>query len=475
MYRDTLIYILSRVVPSAITFITGIALTWLLSPTQYGIYGLGIALVGAISGSLFEWHAMSFMRFVQSGSADRAFMPTVLGSFIALCAISALFAVLLGASGVLSEEYRLLLWVCIPGAWCYSWFELAVRIEVSRFHALRVFWMNLARNCGIFAVAISLATLTQSPLAVLAGTFAAMLLPTLLVSSGGLYTRMRQFDFGIVSQFWRFGWPIAIVQVAAMSSFALDRILLERYWGESSVGYYTVAYALAQTTLVTLASGVDSAIYSRVVKAVDAKDSTGVTEHLKRNCSMLLVLLVPAAVGIALTAPALAHTLVEPAYVQTVQQLMAWMAIASLVLSFRANYVDHAFHFANQTRKLTLVIVAMSVVNVAADLILIPPFGPVGAVAATIIAGTLAIVYGWIASRSVLKLPFPAYDVAKILLSTMLMAVFLLGFRGQTDAASLVVQIAGGVLVYGVAVLATNILGIRNRVVQVIQSQLRVS
>jgi peptidoglycan biosynthesis protein MviN/MurJ (putative lipid II flippase) len=147
------------------------------------------------------------------------------------------------------------------------------------------------------------------------------------------------------------------------------------------------------------------------------------------------------------------------------------MAIASLVLSFRANYVDHAFHFGNNTRKLTLVIIAMSVINAVADFILIPPFGPVGSVAATIIAGTIALIYGWIASRPVLALPVPWRDVGKILFSTALMAAFLFGFREQKDAASLVAQIVGGTLVFGAAALATNILGARDRAIRLIQSR----
>src|SRR3569623_2427198 len=88
MFRDSAIYILSRVVPSALGFVTGMSLTWLLTPQVFGLYGLGMTVVVLVSGIFFEWHGMSFMRFFQANAEAPRFMPTVVQLFLLLCLAS---------------------------------------------------------------------------------------------------------------------------------------------------------------------------------------------------------------------------------------------------------------------------------------------------------------------------------------------------------------------------------------------------
>ena len=84
MLRDSAIYILSRVVPSGLGFITGMALTWLLTPETYGLYGLGLTIVVLVAGIFFDWHGLAFMRFFQANAENPRFMPTVVQTFVLL-------------------------------------------------------------------------------------------------------------------------------------------------------------------------------------------------------------------------------------------------------------------------------------------------------------------------------------------------------------------------------------------------------
>src|SRR5690242_656282 len=112
MLRESLVYILSKAVPAGIAFATGMVLTWLLAPEEYGVYGLGFAMIVLISAIFFDWHAISFMRFYQSNAQNRTFMPTILQSFVLLCGASIVLAAVAYASGLLSADYRALLWIC---------------------------------------------------------------------------------------------------------------------------------------------------------------------------------------------------------------------------------------------------------------------------------------------------------------------------------------------------------------------------
>lgn len=466
MIRESLIYTIGRALPAGISFVTGMVLTWLLAPAEYGVYGLGTALIAVLSSAFFGWHGLSFMRFYQAGVENPRFMPTVVQSFLLLCLLSAAVALPIGFSGLLERDYQELIWICVPGAWCYSWFELAARIEVARFHPARFFWMNCVRNTGILVLGVALAWATRSPLLVLAGSFVAMLAAGLAFNSGGLGLRPRWFDRKVVAQLFTFGWPVAIMLVIATSSFAIDRFLLEHYSGTAEVGFYTVAYALAQTSIATLGTGIDSAVYSRAVQALDQKDMATLQQQMARCATMLLAVMTPAAVGLAMVAPGLTRLLVDPDYVQPVSALIAWLAIAALIAAFRANYTDRIFHLGHATFGLTMVMATMVTVNVIADLLLIPKYGAVGCGMASVIAATVGLVHGTLASRAVMRLPFPKRDAVVVLAATGVMALFLWPFYGATGVLVLLVQIIGGMVVFGAVALAGDVMGLRARVLE---------
>jgi O-antigen/teichoic acid export membrane protein len=476
MLRESLVYILSKAVPAGIAFATGMVLTWLLQPEEYGVYGLGFAMIVLVSAIFFDWHAMSFMRFYQSNAANPTFMPTILQSFLLLCISSLVLAGLAYASGMLSADYRRLLWICVPGCWCYAWFELSARMEVARFKPGHYFWMNLVRNSAILALGIVLAWTTRSALAVLAGNFLAMLGAALIYRGHGFSLSPQRFDRAVVRRLWVFGWPVGIVQILMATSFAMDRFLLDHFADKASVGFYTVAYALTRTTISTIGAGIDSAIYSRAVKVADSNDREALRLQLSRSCALLLTVLLPATVGVAMLAPSLARLCVAPAYVEPVSGLIAWMAIGAFVLNFRANYVDHGFHFGHTTSRLTIVIATIVVTNLVADLILIPRYGALGAAQAGIIAGTVGLIHGTLAARTLVVLPFPLSEIGKILAATLAMGAFLWPFRGATETAMmhfdkpwsilagvavLMLQAGGGVAVFALCALALNIMNLR--------------
>lgn len=464
MFRESLIYISGKILPSAITFVMGMALTWMLDPADYGTYGLGMAVATLVASVAFEGHAIGFLRFYQSNADSAPFMTTVVCTFLMLCAASGILALAVAATGLLSVNYCLLIAVCVPGCWCYSWFELAARIHIARFNPVAFFWMNLTRNLGILVFTLTLAWLTKSPLAVLAGAFLAMLLAALVrgPSLGGV--RPSLFSRSIARRLFVFGWPVALSQTMGAVSFATDRFVLDIYVGSEAVGFYTVAYALAQTTLATIGSGIDSAAYSRAVRVADLEDKAAFRSQLSLNCTLLLLFLVPAAVGAAMVAPAVARLLVSPDYRAPVAGLIGWMAVSALILGFRANYIDHAFHFANRPLLLAPVLAVLALVNLVADLILIPRFGVLGAAYASIISGLVALVVGTIASRLVVRLPFPKAEIAKITVATGLMALFLWPFRENDSPQWLAVQIGGGVTIYSLALLALDAAGLRRLV-----------
>ena len=469
MFRDSAIYILSRVVPSALGFATGMALTWLLSPEAYGIYGLGLTIVVLVAGLFFDWHGLSFMRFFQANAENPVFMPTVVQTFALLCLASLvlvplgvfIIAALAGGWETAGHDYRLLIAIALPGCWAYAWFEFSARVQVARFRPMGYFWMNLTRNLLILGLALAAAWAWHSAYPVLAASFVAMFVSALLYRIPYFSLLPRRFDVDLARRLFVFGWAMALVRALGTASLALDRFLLVTISGTEAVGFYTAAYQLAQTAIVTIGAGIGSATYSLAVRAVESGDLAAVNRQLSRNSALLLALLLPASVGVAMVSPSLAQLFVDPSYVTPVARMTAWMALGAFFFGFRANYLDHAFQLGNSTRSLVGVVAVTAVVNFGLDLVLIPRLGGVGVAVANLIAGAIGVVAAAWAARKVMPMPINWRDAAKTGIAALAMAGFLWPFYGRPGVLALVVAVIGGAAVYGAVLLALDAMELR--------------
>ena len=462
MLRDSAIYILSRVIPAGLGFATGMALTWLLTPEIYGIYGLGLTVVVLSSGVFFDWLGLSFMRFYQANAENPIFMPTVARIFLLLCLASGLVAAAACLTGLVPQDYVPLVAISLPGCWAFAWFELSARLQVARFRPTRYFWMNLTRNLLILLLGIAAAWAWHSAYSVLAASFLSMLIAAVAFRAPGWRLMSRAYDPEIGRRLARFGWALALVCAISAGSYAIDRVLLEAMIGTDAVGFYTVAYLLAQTSLMTIGAGIGSATYSLAVRAVESGDAAEINRQLSRNSALLLALLLPAAVGVAMVSPTLAQLFVDPDYVAPVASLTAWMAFAAFFYGFRANYIDHGFQLGHSTHGLLAVMVLAAAVNLGLDIVLIPRFGVVGAAAASLCASVVSVIHGWLAAQRVMRLPIALGDTAKVLAASAVMAAFLWPFHGHGGILVLLIEVGGGALVYGAILLALDAMGLRN-------------
>jgi len=469
MLRDSAIYILSRVVPSGLGFVTGMALTWLLTPEVYGLYGLGLTIVVLVAGVFFDWHGLSFMRFFQANAENPRFMPTVVQTFVLLCLASLVLVPLVllvaaeiaGALGATEKDYRLLIAISLPGCWAYAWFELAARIQVAQFRPMRYFWMNLIRNLLILGFGLAAAWAWHSAYPVLAAGFVAMFAAGLLFRIPHLSLLPKRFDMDMARRLFVFGWAMALVRALGAASFAVDRFLLEFLIGTDAVGFYTAAYQLAQTTIITIGAGIGSATYSLAVRAVESGDLAAVNRQLSRNSTLLLALLLPASIGAAMVSPTLAKLFVGPEYVGPVASMTAWMALAAFFAGYRANYLDHAFQLGHKTHGLLKVILVTALVNLALDIVLIPRFGAEGVAIANLISGAIGMSFAFWAARAVMPMPIAWPDAGKTVVAVLAMALFLWPFYGRGELPVLAAAVIGGAAVYAAVLLALNAMDLR--------------
>ncbi len=462
LIRNSILYVAARLVPGVIGMVTTALLTRLLDPAQYGLYGLALVVMTFGSSMAFDWLGLTFLRIYQTRRDDPLVISTIVQIFFVLVLATVLLASAAWGLGMFASATAPAYAIGIVMMWGYAWFELVSQFEIANFRPARYMRMNFGRAVFIFAGAAGLAAVTRDPFWTAAGTAAGMLAGALLGGFSGWRFGRRHFDPVLARMMLGFGLPLAASLTMNSLVNSGIRILVQRLGSDEALGLYTVAFLLVQNTITMVASGIASASYSIAVQAVESGDPAVARRQLLSNGSLLLAVLSPMAVGLALTAHAVAATLVGSKYVAAVTALTPWMAAGSFFANFRAHYLDHAFQLGRQPNLQVWVMGVAALLTVALSLWLIPWLGATGGAMAVTVAMAVSCVHAIIAGRRAYRVPLPLDASWRIAAACLLMTPCILLVPGH-DARALVGKVMFGATGFVLAAIGLNLLGLRGR------------
>jgi O-antigen/teichoic acid export membrane protein len=236
--------------------------------------------------------------------------------------------------------------------------------------------------------------------------------------------------------------------------------------GDEAAGVYSVAVDFTSQTLTLLMLVINMAVFPVAVRAWENHGREAAQEKMRANASYLMAIGVPCVVGMALLAPGVAHAFLGKGYRISAAHIIPLVALGTFLANFKAFHFDAAFQFAHRTIYQVWIVLFVAVVNIGLNLIAIPHWGINGAVGASVVAYMISIgLTAWLGRRH-FSLPFPFVAAAQVLLAAGTMALALLPVRGYLGGLAMVGQIALGMAVYGMALVATNFLGMRRLLLQ---------
>lgn len=192
-----------------------------------------------------------------------------------------------------------------------------------------------------------------------------------------------------------FGLPLTVHLLASWVLLAVDRILLERMVSLAEVGLYTLGYQLGMIVGV-VASAANSA-WTPIFYDVAGREGHS-ARILGQLASVNLALSFGVGLLIILFGPELVTLIADAEYAG------AWAVVPIIALSYAVQAVYFVtvtpIFFRKRTRWLPLLTGGAAGVNVVLNLLLIPPFGVIGAAWATLLAfGFLSIATALVARR----------------------------------------------------------------------------
>ncbi len=469
-------YLPANLVPAAVAILMVIVYTRLLSPAEFGLYNFGFTATIVMQASLFYALNLGVMRFypaaVRDGNSD-VFLHTVYRgmAIMMLCSVA-----LAAIAAVLIPHEAVMIALLVPLILLRSGVSINQAVNRSATRVVRYNIIECSQAAIGFAIGITL-VLTIGPTAENA------LLGLVIGSAVTLLGDARQFvspflagrfDMRMMRDVLKYSMPLAFAYLLSSSLQYADRFVVGALAGARSLGIYAVAVSLVERPTTLISVWITTATFPAAVEALERGGPEVGRRRSGHNAAILLSLVVPACVGLALTARHVANVLVGVEFREGTSQLIPIVAAAALLRNIAAHVVDHSFHMSRRSDLMLTSYGVAAVVNIGLDLILVPRFGMFGAAWASLASLAFLLALGGTLAHRSFRLWVPFREVWRILLATAFMAAALVLMPVPDDWVGLLVLILGGMATYGAVALAVDLSGVRETIQQRLRSRRRV-
>jgi len=475
LLKHSFIYLFARGVPGVVNFLAIAVYTRLLSPEEYGQYVLVIAWVGLGYAVLFQWLRLGLLRFLPRYQKENR--SILLATIVVAFLVTALTTVFIGSlvflfwpnfklTGLLMLSFALLL--------VQAWYEINLTLLSSQLKPLRYGIVSLSKAVLALLLGWYLAIRGLGVPGLILGLIVGFLVPGLWTTYYEWHrVKIGQFDRSIFKKLLTYGLPLTATFALNFVVSSSDRIMLGWLKSTEASGLYAVGYDLAQQSLVMLMMVVNLAAYPLAVWNLEQKGIKAAQIQLKQNCILLLAIAMPAAAGLAILAPNIAHVILGESFRQSAARIIPLISLGAFLMGFKAYYFDLSFQLGQHTQSQTLIALISASVNILLNFWWIPNFGIYGAAYATIIAYALGLVLSVVFGRSIFRLPVPVADMIKLSMATILTSLTLWPLAQFKGARALMGQILSGIIIYGAILAVFDILAVRTKTINLLNKAWR--
>ena len=466
-WKGVLGYLPVNIVQGVVGLLTIVVFTRLLTPAQYGDYALALSVVVLFHTILFTWTEAAMARF-QPMEASKgnlaAHFATLYKAWAGLALVMIMAAVLVTTLWPMPAALRVAVGTGLAGTVLKGLARLAQEHRRAAGRVSAAAAIDMITTAGGFGCGALFAWLGLGGAAPLTGMAAITALVLVFCLPGEL--RMMKggvFEAARARSYAAYGLPLAGSLILALVLNSVDRLLIAAFMDETSVGTYHAGYSLANRTLDVMFIWLGSAAGPAAIAALEFGGMPALQTTARQQSSFMILLTLPAAVGLALVAKPLAGLLVGPALSAGAAQVTPWIAMSGLFSGLTTYYFHTAFTLGKATRLMLAAMAVPAIANIVLNVALIPHWGLQGAVVATAVSYGLGLMASILLGRRVIKLPIPWDTLARAAIASAVMALAVALIPAVGGVLELGLKAAGGGLVYGVVAYALNAGGVREQ------------
>jgi O-antigen/teichoic acid export membrane protein len=468
LIRNSALYLAANGVSAVLGFAGVFLYTRLLDPADFGVFVIGNTVAGIVSALMFTWLRHSTIRFQSEGTqADIRLSALVgYGGILALMPFAFLALIVIGRLPWQTAAIAILISASM------GLFDLSQDILRARQLASRAMLGVMARAAISLAVGLLAIAMGAGGVGLLIALSCAYIAAAFLLAPATWQPPRRAFSAETLRQMLLFGGPITASGFLFALHSGLDRLLIGHILGADAAGQYGASADFVRQCLIYPAISASAAIGPLAIQlyAQDGPDS--VNPHLARSAELLLAVVLPAAVGLALTSADLSTVVLGPKFRDAGATLMPIFAMSWIGFVIAHHYAHLSFSLANKPSLYIIHAAGTLAISGALMVPMIRSYGLVGAALSLMIAECLSAVIGLVLSRQAHPLPLPTMGLLRVVGAVAIMAFATLAAQAispDNAVVRLVLAISVGGLSYSAAVVAINVLNVRPFVITLVR------
>ncbi len=367
--------------------------TNLLSPSQYGVYVISLAVLSFLCILFSDWIGLSGLRFFRQNQLE-GMVPKYISTLAMILAsnLSVMFIVALIFRQKFYEYFNIspkiflfVLILIIPVAMRALLFQiLRAQIKPGAFTITTI--VNQILTIVIAVLFLKFTNLgAVSILAAMA--ISITLIDIILVFQTDILwlLKFEKPDFSTIKTLFIYGIPIAIASLSLWIINQSNKFITSHFHGLVDAGFVGVAYNLTFPILMTLFAIITIAAYPRLINLYEEK--TDVRPLISRLTGYYMLISLPIVVIMSLYAKDLIVLFANAKYYDAFI-LLPYLAFSAFFLSF-TDYTTYQYHLSGKTYILTTLKVVSAIIGLVLNIILIKKMGLVGVGIATLISNIL--------------------------------------------------------------------------------------
>ena len=422
IFRDMVKYSPSKIIGMLGNAIIVPVYTSLLSPEEYGLYSLSIALLSFLCIIFSDWVGLSGLRFFKHHQMSQD-MPKYLTTLVTIL-ISNVFLMFIFAFLFRHNFYS---FFNIPSKYFLAILVLIIPV------AIRALLFQLLR-AQMKSMSFTLSTIINQFLTILLSVFfikffhlgaialllgmgvSISLIDLLLIYQSNLLSwfKLQKIEWFSVLPIFKYGIPIAATSLSAWIINQSNKFIMNSIHGFSEVGIVGVAYGLTLPLLMTIFSIITVAAIPRIINMYEEK--IDVRPLISRFTGYYIMIALPVIIVISLYAVDYVQMLSSNDKFQIAFKLIPYFAFGTFFMAL-TDYTTLQYHLANKTYIEFIIKLTSGIANVVLNILLIPKMGLVGVGIATLGANFLYFLLSIIIVLPGLRLIFPRLIISRMLIS----------------------------------------------------------
>ncbi|GAB6098045.1 flippase [Desulfatiferula olefinivorans] len=243
-------------------------------------------------------------------------------------------------------------------------------------------------------------------------------LALLLYKSNFFSFNKQLFSKKIFLESFKYGFPLSISAIAAVILNFGDRYVIAALLDTSDVANYSVGYNFCIYLKELIVTPLNLALLPIVYQMWEYKQYSNIKIILSNVIKLYIYVSIPICILTHLLSEDIIVILASSEYIQSAKILSVLMV--GILLNGLEFPVMAGLHFSKRTTSIIIVMVVAGVVNILLNLVLIPKIGILGSAYSTIASYFLSLVFFYLISMKVIKIPIEYFNLFKSVLFGML-------------------------------------------------------